>query len=597
LEPDKKRLTEEDRAQMKALERIDELIIVQNNHYMLGKYDDAINVAEDIIDIANEHNLMELVQEQQDYIKKMHDAKDKAKRLAALKELSEMKKQKVLALLDSGEILKAHELVEEFKQEYGKEFNLNKIVPARAFISKEAELWSEFSEKQDSIKEELGMLEKLVVKAKKEEDLKALTGILDQAKPLIPNLIDQILIEKWEKIEQEYSEIQNSINDQISMYEQKVIEFKEASKFKSAINYCEKIIKNAQKSGKEEMETKFTEMLEKLQDQLKIYDSERENQLKEIQDKAKQLEGALTIEEDTLPLIEEYSVNDLLGDLNSDINETLEKIGNLLNDHRVEIKKQISNIAILRSASGEVIELDKEIEVSENDDEPSNYSVQSGFSNPLDEIIEDGILTDLIPYNFEIIQVSYNGNLVAELPDKKLTKNGLEINWKLENIKPRENVEVNYDLRRRVSRTIIFILESQLKIIKTHSNLHSLDIEGSYDVKFPFKNSFGSILDGVVVEDIIPLYYLHFIKEPTRILPAPTISSNMGDLVKWNIDKMESETLNYHYRLLEIYRLEEIKIKIEELDTKGAEEIFEGRIPNALQHYQQIKEIISDYLK
>jgi len=597
LEPNQKRLTEKERAQIKALDRIDELVIVQNNHYMLGKYDNAIRVAEEIIEIAKEHNLMELVQEQQDYIKQMHDAKDKAKRLTALKELSEMKKKKVLELLDSGEIIKAHELVEDFIQEYGTEFDLNKIAPARTFMSKEAESWISFSKNQESLKEELKMLEKLVVKAKKEDDLKALTGILDQAKPLVSKLVDQEMIEMWSTIEKEYSEIQNSINDQISKYEEKVIECKEATKFKSAINYCEKIIKSAQKSGKIEIETRFNEMVKNFQEQIEVYNYERENQLKEIQDKAKQLEDALTIEKDTLPLIEEFSVNDLLGDLGGDINETLEKIGNLLTDHRVEIKRAISNKAILRSASGDIIEFDKDIEVSENDDEPTNYSVQSGFSNPLEEIIEDGILTDLIPYNFEITQVSYNGNLVPELPDKKLTRDGLEVNWKLENIQPRENVEVNYDLRRRVSRTIIFILENQLKIIKTHSNLHSLEIEGSYDVKFPFKNSFGSILNGLVVEDIIPLYYLHFIKEPTRILPAPTISSNVGDLIKWNIGRMESETLNYHYRLLEIYRLEEIKIKIEELDTKGTEAIIEGRIPNALQNYQQIKDIISDYLK
>ena len=71
---------------------------------------------------------------------------------------------------------------------------MNKIVPARTFISKEAEFWTTFSEKLVSIKEELNMLEKLIQQAKKREDIKALTGILDQAKPLVSKLIDQDML-------------------------------------------------------------------------------------------------------------------------------------------------------------------------------------------------------------------------------------------------------------------------------------------------------------------------------------------------------------------------------------------------------------------
>ena len=36
-------------------------------------------------------------------------------------------------------------------------------------------------------------------------------------------------------------------------------------------------------------------------------------------------------------------------------------------------------------------------------------------------------------------------------------------------------------------------------------------MEGFYDAELPFTNSYGAQLDGVVIEDIIPLYYLHMI--------------------------------------------------------------------------------------
>ena len=171
----------------------------------------------------------------------------------------------------------------------------------------------------------------------------------------------------------------------------------------------------------------------------------------------------------------------------------------------------------------------KNIEVKKNDMDENvvNFNVQSGVVNPFDDVIEEAVLTDLIPYNFEITNIELNGEPVKELPDKSLSENGIELNWQFNNIPPKENIEINYDLRRRVSRTIIFILNGQLKIIKTHSKLSMLELEGLYEAKLPFTNSYGGQIEGVIVEDIIPLYYLHFIKEPTHILPAKPQILNM----------------------------------------------------------------------
>ena len=109
---------------------------------------------------------------------------------------------------------------------------------------------------------------------------------------------------------------------------------------------------------------------------------------------------------------------------------------------------------------------------------------------------------------------------VKQLPDTTLTEEGLEINWQLENIPPKEKLEIKYDLRRRISRTIVFVLEDELKIVKTHSSLNKLHIEGFYDADLPFKNSYGKTISGLIIEDIIPLYYLHIIKKPTDLLPT-----------------------------------------------------------------------------
>ena len=162
---------------------------------------------------------------------------------------------------------------------------------------------------------------------------------------------------------------------------------------------------------------------------------------------------------------------------------------------------------------------------------------------------------------------------------------------------PKEGVDINYDLRRRVSRTIIFILKGQVKIIKTHAKLNTLKLEGLYEANLPFTNSFGEIINGVIVEDIIPLYYLHFIKEPLKLLPAEISSSKLGDLIKWNIGTMEPKTINYLYRLLELYRLEEIKISIDILSKNGIASLNKGDLTEALEIYEKIINQLEEYNK
>ena len=136
-----------------------------------------------------------------------------------------------------------------------------------------------------------------------------------------------------------------------------------------------------------------------------------------------------------------------------------------------------------------------------------------------------------------------------------------------------------------------------MKIIKTHSNLNKGQYEGLYEAKLPFKNLFGLAIDGVVIEDIIPLYYVHFVEQPTNLLPKITAELEMGDFFKWNIGAMKEETIAYHYKLLEIYRFEEIKINIRELNTKGLEDLEKGDFLGALEKYKEIRNLLISNVK
>jgi hypothetical protein len=398
-----------------------------------------------------------------------------------------------------------------------------------------------------------------------------------------------------ERAEKEY----RIAREQIENLAEKISDNRKNNQLNAAMMNCESIVAIAEKIDDSEILLTYSQISDEIEAEIQqIMDFElKENT--ELINKAKELEKVIEYEEDVLPLLEEFPVEDILGDLSDDLDEILAEVGNLLEDHRVEVREEISNKTVIKSATGEALELTKDIEIEkkQGDEEDVKLEVRSGLSNPFEDIISEAIITDLIPYNYEITDISFDETLVEELPDKTLRKEGIELEWKVQNIPPKEQLDIKYDLRRRVSRTIIFILKGQLKIIKTHSNLKTLELEGLYEATLPFNNSFGDILKGVIVEDIIPLYYLHFIKEPTDLLPAETSKSSQGELIKWNVGLMEEVTINYQYRLLELYRLEELKININRQGKNGLEALKRGDLTEALKIYDEIITQLEDYNK
>jgi hypothetical protein len=102
-------------------------------------------------------------------------------------------------------------------------------------------------------------------------------------------------------------------------------------------------------------------------------------------------------------------------------------------------------------------------------------------------------------------------------------------------------------------------------------------------------------MEGVIIEDIIPLYYLHMIKAPTNILPSEVKESKMGELVKWDIGSLEEIQLNHQYRLLEVYRYEEIKIAVDSLNKEFINFLDKGELTKAVNRYHEIGSMLEEY--
>jgi len=519
------------------IEKVDAFDLNKGHHFRLAEIDLAIEFAEKIIEEAKKGDFNYIIKEQRKFIDKYGVNFYAKERILEVKTASKELKDNFDTFLTQNELSEAHNIAHDFQQKY-KEYleEFPEAFPDAEYVfSKDKELRKEIEKFENLLKQ----LEK---------------GLED-------------------------SQMQNF--------------------FEAAIYNCEKIIKLCKENNREDLVEKYEKLLAKIKKDLEDYLQAKKKEQEMLATKAAEFEQLINIDELTLPLVEEFAVNDILGDLSDDVNEVLTQLDSLLQDHRAEVKDEIYSKTMLKSASGEIRESDQNIQVqkSEKEDEPLKYNILSGFENPFMDTIEEAIITDLIPYNFEINTIELNGKLVKELPDYDLTKDGLELKWNMNKIRPKEKVEISYDLRRRVSRTIIFIIKDEVKIIKTHSNLNPLDLEGLYDAKLPFTNPYKEILNAVVVEDLIPLYYVHFIKIPRKILPDNVSEAKNGQFVKWNIGNMEPITMDYHYKLLELYKNEELKIAMNKLNEEAIEELKKGNNAKALKNFKIIREHLNSVIK
>jgi hypothetical protein len=589
----------------------------------LEKFKTAIKKSNQVIDLAES---VELTEEKEKFIKiieelKREKIKKEIRKLQQRVEKNRSSRRYHVAISNCEEIIELADTINEPEMKK----NTNTLI-------KEIEKEIEEAEKKQEISKKIAALEKQLDENKANNEYEESLDIASELLVLANSIEDEELKKKYEIIKDELEiqlkekkkeEEQKIIESEIKELEEDLKQQQQQNNLEKVISISQEIIDLSSKIKRDDIKTRYQQLITKTQRELekrrkkkeeeelkdkklsKIQEILDENAQKKIQEQenllneASKVEGMMEIDEDILPLIEEFSVDELIGDLSDDIDQMIEQLGVLLEDHRVEIKETIKSESTLISTSGEIIDLDNEIRVkkAEEEDETS-FNVESGFENPFDDMIEEAIISDLIPYNFEISNVKLNGKQVENLPEKLLLEDGLEVKWELENIPPKESVHIKYDLRKRISRTIIFLLEDELKIFKTHSNIKQSKpkVEGLYYAKLPFTNPSKKALNGLVIEDIIPLYYIHNVREPTTYLPQENKVSQ-GSLVKWNIGTLEPKTIKYHYKLLELYKFEELKALIYKLDNEGFEALKKDESESALLKYNEIVDVLDDFIK
>ncbi len=660
LKKDKK--DSERKKKLLLLEQIDDLTVRENNNFMLGKFKDALKFAKEIIILAREAKINSIVQEQKEFIKQINSKIVEKNKKKILTDSFEVLRPNYDEALKNNNRVKAHRIIEQFRQKIDDISILNSLPLVKKLLSEESELWDEHLVQQEKVKTELKKLDNQFHGFLKKNDIEKTGEIIENAKKIIPELDEFDLKIIWESYEKEFLEqirrneikikIEKSIANSLEFkdkysfkeglsiidsmieqikgedlpehqekllntrkeiiaadikYKKLYLEFAERKSkirlnhdnkfYEAAISNCVNIIPISQQIGMYEEERKFKDLLEQLKQEFEINKSAILKEKEELIKNVSNYKDYIKFDEESPPIVEEFNVKDLLGDFSDVGQEKLEKVGSLLKEHRVIVNNRIISRTIYRSSSGEVFENEDErvVQKLEEEEYGNNYGYSS-LKNRLDDTIENVIITDIIPYNFEILGIELNGERVERIPHKNRRKAGLEIKWEIGSLAPNERVEISYHLQHRVSRTILFILNDLLKIVRTHSGLNKLDREGLFEAKLPFTKLVDMKMNSIVIEDIIPNDYILFIEEPRNILPEIDNGSDSYTL-KWKIGNLNDGTLNFHYKLLEMNRYEEIKISINELNSEGLNNLNDGNLLGVLSKFKEIRNLLNNNFK
>jgi len=256
------------------LSKIDELKVISNNHYLMGKFDDAIKIAEEIMDIAEEAKLYSIVREEGEFIADLYKkVKENNKFIEIEKQHNTLKKQLepleiefnsyistnnitlaektleqakiLLKKLKDTETLKMWETSEAMFLELKKKIDINEdIEHSLAEVSRLIDNY-EFDKAKQILNSKIEFLQK--------EDF------LDSQQKLkikMKSLIDAE--DKYLKLEKDLKNLEGEIKQNVSQ-----------NQFEQAINNIKKIIKISRFIGKNHYLEKYTEYIDIIENKIR----------------------------------------------------------------------------------------------------------------------------------------------------------------------------------------------------------------------------------------------------------------------------------------------------------------------------------------
>lgn len=420
-------------------------------------------------------------------------------------------------------------------------------------------------DKRDGLFNEIPKLRMEIIKAMNAGEFKSADKKWMKAIKLLKNVQNEKVREKWfnfkDIYDQKKEEYKIERKDAKKKHKELLREISESEEiFKDSIAqyllygarfYAKRLSKLAEELGDKILIEKYKNQLKQVSQEVAEREVETEFEVDQLKEFAEGLDTLIEVEEDILPLVAEIPAEEILS-VDEHKDKPMISLINLLEKYRVDIKKELVSHQLLQSKSEEFIEHEQSILIEEDSEEhiPLTLTVDSFMLNPFEGELDEAIIVDLIPYNYEILAVSINGMEITKSINKKLTQHGLEIKWVLKNVPLGSKVIISYQLRKRLSRTIIFIHEDILKIAKTHSSLKKTEGEGDALIaRVPCKNPYEEPIERIIIEDILPYQHHDSMIEPTDLTPMVISYPQVGEVIRWSIPNMKTKQRSFIYKL------------------------------------------------
>ena len=197
---------------IEVLSKIDELKVIANNHYLRGNYDEAIKVAENIMDIAEEAKLYSVVREEGEHIANLYKQGKDDHKFIVIRDEFEGLKEEYKKLLKQNEIKNAHELLQTFKKYYEKDMNLTSFKRVKDLFLEDEKLWNDFHINQQNIIKQLEPLEIQFNSYINTNNLLLAGETLKKARKLLTALKDPKVLNMWETTEAMFLELKKKYN-------------------------------------------------------------------------------------------------------------------------------------------------------------------------------------------------------------------------------------------------------------------------------------------------------------------------------------------------------------------------------------------------
>jgi hypothetical protein len=278
---------EDNKKKLEVLSKIDELKVIANNHYLMGKFDEAIKIAEAIMDIAEKARLYSVVREEGEYIANLYKQAKEEHEYIAIRDDFESLEKEFYKLVGKGDIEGAHDLVQTFKQYYEKKIDLNSFSNVNEFLSRDSKIWNEFITREQNLIRQLEPLEIQFNSYVSTNNLSLAGETLEKARVLLKKLSNSRILKMWETSESMYLELRKRyvLNEIIEKDLNEVSRLTENYEFDKAKRILDSKIEYLEKEG-------FTEHNKEIEAK-KIYILEAESKYLKLEDELKVLEDLI----------------------------------------------------------------------------------------------------------------------------------------------------------------------------------------------------------------------------------------------------------------------------------------------------------------